>query len=521
MSENPQLLQQFAQTGDQTAFAELVRQHVDLVYSAALRQVGGDDHLARDVSQGVFTALARSAPRLARHPSLTGWLYTTTHHLAAKAVREHSRWRGREQKAYAMQIETLAGPAEPNWEQLRPVLDRAMHQLSAADREALLLRFFENLPFAAVGARSNLSENSARMRVERALAKLRTLLAKQGITSTAAALGAALTTSAVAAAPAGLAAAASTAALASLAAGGASAGTVSFLLTMSTTKTTVGIVSALLLVAAGTATYEAVTARHLQAQLDLVHKADSSRINHLEAQVAALTGYAAAGRGRAAATGSASTTNAANAGGPRSNFSAAMQLLSDPNVELTAKIQLASLYAPLLAALHLQPDQIDQFKNLLVEKRAAAIDAMAAASENGVDPATNPGGFYQAVVAAEAPINQSIAALLGPAGAAQYVQYSQGLPAATTAHQVQQALSYTDSPLSDAQTNQVSQILKENSPAPVPEPFAVLNLDLGVTTFTPQAQAQLAGILSAPQIAALEQQIASQNLLLQSRMKVR
>jgi len=519
MSEDSNFLQRFAQTGDQTAFAEVVRQHVDLVYSAALRQVACDDHLARDVSQSVFIALARSAQRLADHPSLTGWLYTTTHHLAAKAVREHSRWRGREQKAYAMQIETQAGSPEPNWEQLRPVLDQAMHQLSAADREALLLRFFENLPFAAVGARNQLSENSARMRVERALEKLRGLLAKQGITSTAAALGAALTTSAVTAAPIGLAAAASTAALASLAAGGASAGIASFLLTMSTTKTTVGIVGALLLVAAGTATYEAITTRRLQAQLDLIRKADSNRINHLEAQVATLTGQAAAGRSKAAAAGGAGTANAAGVGAPKSSFSAVMQMLSDPNVELTAKLQLATLYAPLFGALHLQPDQLEQFKNLLVEKRAAVIDAMAAAPEHGMDPATNPRGFYRAVVAAVAPINQSIVALLGPDGSAQYVQYTQGLPAITTAHQLQQALSYTDAPLTDSQTIQVSQILKANSPAPVPEPFSVLNLDMGITTFTPQAQAQLAGLLSASQVTALQQQITSQNQVLQARMK--
>src|SRR5271170_3051586 len=78
MSDDAELLRRYATERSEAAFAELVRRHVDLVYSAALRMVYGDAHCAQDLSQQVFCELARQAARLARHPSLAAWLYTTT-----------------------------------------------------------------------------------------------------------------------------------------------------------------------------------------------------------------------------------------------------------------------------------------------------------------------------------------------------------------------------------------------------------------------------------------------------------
>jgi RNA polymerase sigma factor (sigma-70 family) len=210
------LLRRYAGEQAEEAFAELVGRHIGLVHSAALRQVGGNAASAADVTQAVFTELARHADRLARHPALTGWLYTTTHHLATRHVRSETRRHRREQEAHAMQ-ELLHEPAAeppPDWTRLRPVLDDAMHELGETDRLAVLLRHFERRPLADVGARLGLSENAARMRVDRALDKLHAKLAKRGVTSTAAALAVALSGQAVTAAPAALTAAVTTAALA-------------------------------------------------------------------------------------------------------------------------------------------------------------------------------------------------------------------------------------------------------------------------------------------------------------------
>lgn len=219
--EDTRDLQRFAGDGDEHAFAALVQRHLGLVYSAALRQVNGDAHLAHDVAQSVFTDLARKAQALApRAATLAGWLYTSTHHAAAKAVRTEQRRRRREQEAQAMD-ELHSDPAhDAAWAQLRPHLDALMQRLDRSDREALVQRFFTGRSFAELGAALGVSENGARMRVDRALQKLRHQLERRGIHSTVGALGAVLATEAVAAAPAGLAAGVTSAALANAAAAG-------------------------------------------------------------------------------------------------------------------------------------------------------------------------------------------------------------------------------------------------------------------------------------------------------------
>jgi RNA polymerase sigma factor (sigma-70 family) len=195
------ILLRYVESRSEQAFAELVREHIDLVYSAALRQVNGDPETAQDVTQAVFTDLARKAPRLTGHTSLTGWLYTSTRFLAAKARRADQRRRAREYQAHTMnQLLTPAEP-DPSWDELRPVLDDVMHELSGADREAVLMRYFERRPLAEVGTRLGLSENAARMRVERALDKLREALARRGVTSTLSVLAVVISARAVSAAP--------------------------------------------------------------------------------------------------------------------------------------------------------------------------------------------------------------------------------------------------------------------------------------------------------------------------------
>ena len=98
MTPDSELLRRFAKTNSEDAFAELVKRHVNLVYSAALRQVNGDAHLAQDVAQTVFTDLARKAGSLSRRESLTGWLYTSAHFAAAKIARTENRRHDREEK---------------------------------------------------------------------------------------------------------------------------------------------------------------------------------------------------------------------------------------------------------------------------------------------------------------------------------------------------------------------------------------------------------------------------------------
>ena len=245
MFSDCELLRRYAETNSEEAFAELVRRHLDLVYSAALRQVNGDAHLAQEVTQTVFADLARKAESLSRRPLLTGWLYTSAHFAAAKVVRAERRRRAREQEAQTMR-ELLQDPAaELDWDKLRPVLDEAMHKLKETDREAILLRYFEQRQFAEIGARLGVGENTARMRVERALEKLHAHLVRRGITTSTALLSTAISVNAVQTAPVGLAAALTTVSLSGAAAGTAT--TLTFLELMTMTKFKAGVISAIVI----------------------------------------------------------------------------------------------------------------------------------------------------------------------------------------------------------------------------------------------------------------------------------
>ena len=188
MIEDTELLRRYAEDDAEDAFAELVRRRIGLVYGVALRRTRGDAQGAQDATQKVFADLARKAAALSRRPVLAGWLYRSAQFAAADIMRAERRRHARQQEAIRMQeIERQA--AEPNWDEIRPVLDEHLTQMDERDRDAVLLRFFDGRPFAEIGARIRLSENAARMRVERALEKLRIMLERRGVFSTTSALG--------------------------------------------------------------------------------------------------------------------------------------------------------------------------------------------------------------------------------------------------------------------------------------------------------------------------------------------
>ncbi len=122
-------------------------------------------------------------------------------------VRTEYRRKAREQKAYLMNENSYEAPPDLDWDRVRPALDEAMDKLNKLDREALLLRFFSGCRLAEVGVNLGLTEEAARKRIDRALDKLRALLARRGVNSASAAVAAMLAGNAVSAAPAGFAAA--------------------------------------------------------------------------------------------------------------------------------------------------------------------------------------------------------------------------------------------------------------------------------------------------------------------------
>jgi RNA polymerase sigma factor (sigma-70 family) len=218
MPTDSDLLAAYIDSGSQSAFTALVERHLPAVCSAAARQVGGNNYSTQEVVQTVFTLLARKAQTLRSHPALIAWLYTTTSLTAAKMRRQEARRSRRETLEANMEDKLVSPDAAIDWDRVGAVIDPLLLQLSETDRAATLLRFFEHRPYREIGDRFGISENAARMRVERALEGLRSKLARLRIKSTAAAVGIALGEHAVLAAPVGMAPAIAATAVASAAA---------------------------------------------------------------------------------------------------------------------------------------------------------------------------------------------------------------------------------------------------------------------------------------------------------------
>lgn len=245
--DDRQLLQEYIRSQSQEAFRELVARHLPMVYATAHRMVH-DRQLAEDVAQNVFATLIQKAGALGASPIVGGWLYNTTRHLAMHAVRTEQRRRQREEAAVAMQPLQTADETSRILEQLEP----AMTQLDETERDALVLRYFEDRSLRGVGQELGISEDAARMRVNRALDKLRTVFAGQGIPVTSVLLASVLAASTTTAVPAALSTAIMAAALAGAAAAATTATNV-ILTSMFGAKTIAAAVGAALL--AGTAIY--------------------------------------------------------------------------------------------------------------------------------------------------------------------------------------------------------------------------------------------------------------------------
>lgn len=187
--EDHELLRRFGSQTDQEAFAELARRHLPGVLATARRYLA-DAALAQDAAQLVLTRLAQRWNRVPANAVLAAWLHADTRLVSLQILRAERRREAREQHAM---IEVTTPPVEsPDWHAIRPLLDEALALLGAPDRDALFLRFFEQRSLREVGDRLGLGEDAARMRLARALDRLREALRRRGVTTTAAALSASL-----------------------------------------------------------------------------------------------------------------------------------------------------------------------------------------------------------------------------------------------------------------------------------------------------------------------------------------
>ena len=199
--DDMELLRDYAQNHSEQAFRALVERHVDMVFAVALRQTG-NTQLAEEVTQTVFVVLAEKAASISENVILVGWLFRATRFAASNVRRAEARREHWEQRAAQMEPQP---PSESELEQIAPVLNQALEQLPELDRAAILLRFFESKSMEDVGRALGTSEGAAKMRLSRAVERLRVIFRKRGMVVPAASLLGVLSTQSAQAAPAGLA----------------------------------------------------------------------------------------------------------------------------------------------------------------------------------------------------------------------------------------------------------------------------------------------------------------------------
>jgi RNA polymerase sigma factor (sigma-70 family) len=274
------LLEEYARDGVESAFAELVQRHINLVYSAALRQARSPQ-LAEEVAQSVFTDLSRNSKKLAPDTILTAWLYQVTRRTAIDVVRRESRRQLREQIATEM---NAMNATDDEWTQIEPLLDEAMEALDSSDRSAVLLRYFENRSFREVGERLGTTDDAAQKRVSRAVDRLREFLSKRGVAVGATGLAAILSAHAVEAAPVGLALTiSSSATIGASAVVASTSATLTKTIVMTTLQKT--LITGAIVVAAGAGIYEARQASQLRKQnvaLEESHTALTKQVDSLQ-----------------------------------------------------------------------------------------------------------------------------------------------------------------------------------------------------------------------------------------------
>lgn len=426
MIEDAELLRAYAEDRSEAAFAELVRRRIGLVYSVAFRQVSGDRHLAEDVVQEVFARTARNAGSLSRHPVPSGWLYRSTRFVAIDFLRADRSRRAREREAQFMHESSANAGAAVGEDRIRPALDQLMAGLSERDRNAIVLRFFEDRPFAEIGRKLKLSEDAARRRVDRALDRMRTVLVRRGLTSTTAMLAEALATQGAMAAPAGLTASATSAALASASAAGTAG--VTALVLMSITKLQMGIAVAVLAgITAGLISQHQTIAALRETGADMQQQFGKMAAENAKVQAAANAEIARLNAEIAALKGSVrDTAHAMNSAG-RPRLETGQDIgdqtpVADSAALQKKKAQMHSRYDSFLQQRGMTPEQADRFIELKMQSLDMRDDLQSAVREAGL--AYGDGSEVEALGSkASQPIVRELHALLGVDGYAAYVVF--------------------------------------------------------------------------------------------------
>ncbi len=471
MTDGHKLLAEYVATGSEAGFRELVGRYVNLVYSAAVRMVNGDTHLAEDVTQTVFADLARMARTLSREVMLGGWLHRHTCFVASKVMRGERRRQARERQA--VEMNALEDHSAANLALLAPVLDEAVNQLGPEDRTAIMLRYFEQHDYKSVGAALGSNEEAARKRVDRALDKLQALLKARGVALSATVLATTLAAQTVNAAPAGFALTVSTTALASATSSNGTTLTILKIMSMSKMKTGLIVV----LIAAGVA-IPLIIQHQAQTRLDAANEAlrqqaeQSSKLAAENQRLAKLAARATAVpkstngtatelmrlRGEVGRLLKENAIEQAKTNGP----SVLSGLRANPEMWQTLRDQqkmgMTMIYKEFAKRLELAPEHAGKLNDMLADNVMENIDHITEVLRDGKTPAQMEPVF----AGQEAALLAKVQDLLGPEGYAQYQEYTRNLASYLTAEQFKGMLS-GEGAEKDGKAKQLYQLMQEET----------------------------------------------------------
>ncbi len=468
------LLGQFTREESQDAFTALVNRHLNLVYSAALRQVRSPQ-LAEEVCQTVFTQLACNAAKMEPDTVLTAWLYRVTRHAAIDVVRREARRQAREQIAFEM---SHMSDTSTDWAHIEPLLDEAMHSLGDAERTAVLLRYFENKSLREVGEALGASEDAAQKRVTRALEHLREHLSKRNVAVGASGLAVLVSANAIQGAPAGLAGTVAVGALAaSTALSSSAAVAITKTIAMTTLQKTIIIV-----VAAG-----AVATGYYQARRVSSLREEVQALRLQEHQQAALSNQVQElQRERDRATNTLAGLSSENAA-LKKNPNDVLKLRGEvgrlkrenadigsitPLSKITAspeavkmlrdqqKMGMGILYKEFAERAKLTPEQTGKLNDLLADHIMENVGHVTTALRDKPTPEQVDGVF----AAQDAALEEKVRALLGPDALAQYQDYTRGLLSTVSAEQFKGMMTGTDAE-KEQKAKQLCQALQDGAKA--------------------------------------------------------
>ncbi len=476
MTENDlDLLGLFTREQSQDAFTALVNRHLDLVYSAALRQVRSRE-LAEEVCQTVFTNLAQKASTLKPGTVLSAWLYHVTRLAAIDLVRREARRQAREQIAFQMS-ELHQDCAE--WTQIEPLLDEAMHTLDESDRTAIILRFFENKSLREVGEAIGINEDAAQKRVSRALERLREFCSKRQVSVGTSALAALLSTQAIQAAPAGLSMAVVTGSITAVAASAC----LSTPAIMAASKAIV--MTTLQKVVIGTVVSGAVLTGVYQTKqaADLRHEVQELRIAHeqhagLSNQVQQLQSERDKATNAVAALLAENSTLKKNPGEvlklrgevgrlrqenvAMGSSSAVSKLTSDPKATKLLRDQqkmgMGIVYRGFCKNQKLNPEQTEQLNDILADHIMLNVGNVTTVLRDKLTPEQADGVFK----AQEAALQQQVASLLGTEAVEDYQEYTKKILSRLTVEQFRGQLTGAEEGKAE-KAKQLEQLLQEEA----------------------------------------------------------